>query len=59
MCRRRHLLVVDQVLTESEKFRGRLDLVPRPNWAESVGVSLAWVVLLLGLACWRFATKDY
>jgi hypothetical protein len=29
------------------------------SWAESVGVCLAYIVLLLGLACWRFSRKDY
>lgn len=29
------------------------------NWWESFGVSLAFIVIMLGLACWRFAVKDY
>jgi ABC-type transport system involved in multi-copper enzyme maturation permease subunit len=52
-------LVYDQVLTDAERRRGKLDLLPQTNWLESVGVSFGWIVLLMGLACWRFATKDY
>lgn len=29
------------------------------NWWESFGVSLAFIAVMLGLACWRFAVKDY
>lgn len=29
------------------------------NWWESFGVSLAFIAVMLGLACWRFARKDY
>ncbi len=31
----------------------------RISWGESVGVSAAFIALMLGLACWRFASKDY
>lgn len=29
------------------------------QWGESLGVSAGFVALMLGLACWRFARKDY
>jgi hypothetical protein len=29
------------------------------NWWESFGVSSAFIAVMLGLACWRFARKDY
>jgi hypothetical protein len=29
------------------------------NWWESFGVSFAFIAVMLGLACWRFAVKDY
>jgi hypothetical protein len=45
------------VLTEQEVKKDRLD-APLPSWAETVGVSVGWIALLLGLACWRFATRD-
>lgn len=41
---------------------GRLALDAMPaerNWWESFGVSLAFIAIMLGLACWRFARKDY
>jgi ABC-type transport system involved in multi-copper enzyme maturation permease subunit len=28
-------------------------------WGESISVSLGFIAVMLGLACWRFATKDY
>jgi ABC-type transport system involved in multi-copper enzyme maturation permease subunit len=29
------------------------------DWAESITVSLVFIAVMLGLSCWRFATKDY
>jgi hypothetical protein len=29
------------------------------NWAESLTVTTAYLVVFVGLACWRFASKDY
>jgi hypothetical protein len=47
------------VLTESEvKARG-LDKGERPHWGEVFGVTGAFIVLVLGLACWWFTRSDY
>jgi hypothetical protein len=45
------------VLTGQEVQKEGFDR-PLPSWAETVGVSLAWIAILLGLACWRFETRD-
>lgn len=45
------------VLTEQEVEKRKLN-DPLPPWAETVGVSLAWIAVMLGLACWRFETRD-
>jgi ABC-type transport system involved in multi-copper enzyme maturation permease subunit len=29
------------------------------SWTESLGVDLGFIAVMIGLACWRFATKDY
>jgi ABC-type transport system involved in multi-copper enzyme maturation permease subunit len=29
------------------------------NWGESVGFTVGFIAVMVGLACWRFATKDY
>jgi hypothetical protein len=29
------------------------------SWGESIAVSLAFIAVMLGLSCWRFARKDY
>jgi ABC-type transport system involved in multi-copper enzyme maturation permease subunit len=29
------------------------------RWADTIGYTLAFIALLVGLACWRFSTKDY
>lgn len=34
------------------------DRTAEPSWAGSVGVSLAFIALWLGLACWRLETRD-
>jgi ABC-type transport system involved in multi-copper enzyme maturation permease subunit len=53
------VLLSREVMTEAEIRRNKLDRLPSVNWAESVGVSLAFIAVMLGLASWRFATKDY
>ena len=45
------------VLTEQEVQQGNLN-EPLPSWAETVGVSALWIAVFLGLACWRFETRD-
>jgi ABC-type transport system involved in multi-copper enzyme maturation permease subunit len=41
----------------------QLDESKRPatniNWTQSVLVNVAFIGLMLGLACWRFSTRDY
>jgi ABC-type transport system involved in multi-copper enzyme maturation permease subunit len=32
---------------------------PRYSWGEMLGATAAGVAVLLGLACWRFSTRDY
>jgi ABC-type transport system involved in multi-copper enzyme maturation permease subunit len=52
-------LISQELLSSSERtMRGFTQQRP-VNWIESVGVSLAFIAVMLGLACWRFATKDY
>ncbi len=29
------------------------------HWGESIGMTLAFIALMLGLACWKFASTDY
>jgi hypothetical protein len=29
------------------------------HWGQSVGITGLFIALMLGLTCWRFATKDY
>jgi ABC-type transport system involved in multi-copper enzyme maturation permease subunit len=39
-----------------------LEMVPHResfHWGESTAVSLAFIAVVMGLACWRFSTKDY
>jgi ABC-type transport system involved in multi-copper enzyme maturation permease subunit len=45
------------VLTEQEVQQRNLD-EPLPSWAETIGVSVLWIAVFLGLACWRFETRD-
>jgi ABC-type transport system involved in multi-copper enzyme maturation permease subunit len=30
-----------------------------PSWSGTIGVTLIWIAVFLGLACWRFSAKDY
>jgi hypothetical protein len=47
------------VLSEPEIKAKGLDKVARHSWGETVGGSAAFIALLLGLACWKFARTDY
>jgi hypothetical protein len=37
----------------------RQEKAGRPPWWESVGVTAAFIAVMLGLACWRFTRADY
>ena len=47
------------LLTEAEYKSRNYDKLPDIRWAESLSVSAAFIAVMLGLACWRFAVKDY
>ena len=47
------------LLTEAEYKSRNYDKLPDIPWAESLTVSFAFIGVMLGLACWRFAVKDY
>jgi ABC-type transport system involved in multi-copper enzyme maturation permease subunit len=51
--------LVGSVLTDHERRKQGFFVLPDVNWTESVGVSLAFIAVMLGLACWRFSRKDY
>jgi ABC-type transport system involved in multi-copper enzyme maturation permease subunit len=46
----------DSDRAEREQFGKFLDSF---KWGETLTVSAAFIVVLLGLSCWRFATRDY
>ena len=45
-------------LTPAEMQSRGLDVIEYPSWASTFGVSLAFIALMLGLACWRFQKRD-
>lgn len=50
-------LIAEGVLTDVElKREGRDE--PLPPWWGTVGVSLAFIALMLSLSCWRLSTRD-
>ncbi len=53
-----HLLVFSDFMTGGYLAPERV-LTGERNWWESFGVSMAFIAIMLGLACWRFARKDY
>lgn len=50
-------MIADGLLTEAELKKKGLDR-PLPSAAATFGASTAFIILMLGLACWRFATRD-
>jgi hypothetical protein len=53
-------LIRHDVLDPASKQHEQLDKqVSSINWTESVTVTTGFIGLMLGLACWRFAVRDY
>jgi ABC-type transport system involved in multi-copper enzyme maturation permease subunit len=52
-------LLSHELLSEADRQHHRFEEAPRSNWLESVGVSLAFIAVVLGLSCLLFARKDY
>jgi len=51
-------LLIRDLLTANQIREQKLDPTPI-SWGESVTVSCVFIVVLLGLSCWWFASKDY
>jgi hypothetical protein len=51
-------LLIRDLLTANQVKAQKIDKT-RISWGESLTVSGLFIGLMLGLACWRFSTKDY
>jgi ABC-type transport system involved in multi-copper enzyme maturation permease subunit len=51
-------LISDATLTPLEQYALVKSAVEYPDWGETFGVSLGFIAVMLGLACWRFQTRD-
>jgi ABC-type transport system involved in multi-copper enzyme maturation permease subunit len=51
--------LIAECMTDQDQTRNGLHVKTYPSWAGTIIVSLLWIVGLMGLACWRFAKKDY
>ncbi len=51
-------LLADGTLTPAEIRIRALDLIEYPSWGSTFGVSLAFIALMLALACWRLNRRD-
>jgi ABC-type transport system involved in multi-copper enzyme maturation permease subunit len=51
--------LVGSVLTDNERRLGGFLALPDVSWTESITVSLVFISVMLGLACWRFSRKDF
>jgi len=51
-------LIAEGVLTERQLKERGWDEPSPASWGEVLGVSAAFIALMLGLASWRFATRD-
>jgi ABC-type transport system involved in multi-copper enzyme maturation permease subunit len=52
-------LLSHELLSESERRQFGFDSYQPASVVETVGVSLAFIAVILGLACWRFTARDY
>ncbi|MBI3412326.1 MAG: ABC transporter permease [Planctomycetes bacterium] len=53
------LFLSNELLSEGERDHLEFKRDIAFSWTASIGICLAYIGVLLGLACWRFATKDY
>lgn len=51
--------VAQGVLSDEDKRVEGFHKEGRPKWLDTVGVSVAFIAVMLGLACWKFARTDY
>ena len=52
--------VAESLMTIKQQESQRSSLQKHlPSWGGTIGVTVLWIVGLLGLACWRFSVKDY
>jgi ABC-type transport system involved in multi-copper enzyme maturation permease subunit len=52
-------VIAEGVLTEYQLKKQGYSKPPRTSWAEMVGVSLAFIAIMLAISCWRFSKGDY
>lgn len=52
-------LIARGILPEHELDEAESKKPMTASWAEILGVSAAFIVFVLGLACWRFGTRSY
>jgi ABC-type transport system involved in multi-copper enzyme maturation permease subunit len=52
-------LIAKGVLTPNQLKQHGYEKPPRESWGEMLGVSLAFIAVLLALSCWRFSSRDY
>jgi ABC-type transport system involved in multi-copper enzyme maturation permease subunit len=55
----RYLVVVDVLKSDDAQKQEIRKLMEDTSWGESIGVSVAFIAVMLGLACWWFSTRDY
>jgi ABC-type transport system involved in multi-copper enzyme maturation permease subunit len=51
-------LIVDSALTVGESRMGGL-FTEYPSWGGAIGVSVAFIAILLAISCWQFSRRDY
>ena len=51
-------LIAEGILTENELKHDGYGDPPRRSWGELLIASFAFIAVTLGLACWRFSTRD-
>lgn len=52
-------MIADGTLTDAERHGLGMSAIQYASWPATFGVSLAFIVLVLGVACWRFRTRDH
>jgi ABC-type transport system involved in multi-copper enzyme maturation permease subunit len=54
-----YVVAIDLLQPDSNQRKESAENVGNTSWTESITVSMIFVSVILGLACWRFSTRDY
>lgn len=54
-----YVVALDLFAADDAQRKSARGVLDETSWSESIGVSVAFIAVLLGISCWWFSTRDY